>query len=276
MVVILAGLAGCRVIRDNKMDGAIIGDNNFIINMPVSNQKYEKTDINDFVSYHSVIIKQIEDRISLYQAQNEQLQKDYNAGKVKWKTYDKKQGEIKKNTDNLENQKKKAKEALDLWKELSYVKEPVSHTPALALDSTNKKKTEPVKVAKYRGDSDELNQFTSNCYKTSFSGITFLTVRSRPLTQSEINSCNQCRSTISTNGITTKVEYEDMTKPSCILKKALDDKTIVAFVMDGDLVQLIESKPSFTKIRLSGSNKEGWIAARFSQKPTLVKTTCPK
>lgn len=102
-----------------------------------------------------------------------------------------------------------------------------------------------------------------------------LGVRSRPLTQSELTICNQCGTYVNIDGSTITIEYEDLNKQSCKLKKKIDDETSIGVVQSGVVVSLLETKGSLSKILIYDSGLVGWISSKYAQQPTLVKINCP-
>jgi hypothetical protein len=272
IVVILVNLIGCTVVKDTNNSGGIIGDNSFIINAPNVSQKYEKTEIIQYISYHIILIKNIEDTISKVQSKKWKLQQDYNDGQIKYKEFEKQNKIYDKKLNDFEIQKKNAKDVLEKWKDLSSksYKEDSIQTAELI-----KKKAETaLKLA------DSLASIKSkiklyNCYKTNFIKVDVLVLRSRPLTQPELVTCNQCLTYIQSDGINAKTIYEDLNKQSCKLKKKLDDETSVGFVQNELIVNLIETKGNFSKIEISNTGQIGWISSKYAQQPTLVKVQCP-
>lgn len=120
IITILLGVIGCKEIKDTNNSGGIIGDNNFIINAPNINQKYEQKEISRYVSHLTISIKNFENEIIDYRSQKEKLQQDYNAGKIKHKDYEKQNNVSDKKIHVLEIQKENAQKVLEKWENLLY------------------------------------------------------------------------------------------------------------------------------------------------------------
>jgi len=95
--------------------------------------------------------------------------------------------------------------------------------------------------------------------------------RNKPLSRAEINALNSCSSQFQQDGT---LVYEAPNRADCILKKQLNESTLLGHFLNGELVEQLGREGSWYRVRKLDTGQEGYIAYRYKGVPTLQKASC--
>lgn len=182
---------------------------------------------------------------------------------------DKVEEKITENKDTTRNVSQIPKEKTTVNKEIPDKKEIPKNPPSVAENIPKKKRDEKKEIPKVIVNPPIKD--TKKCYQVRMSANRYLVFRNQPLTREEINALNSCTAWGGINGKTT---YEDLTRKDCMIKKRLDEQSMIGGFVNGDIVEFIGRQGNWNEVIDMKTGKKGFISRKYGGVLTLKNTIC--